>query len=120
MERALPCTGPEAAMKENQRDERSRQVRKLRLIKGGLWGLTPKTAPAAGHGIPKLKLVEDPMARPVTNKARGDKRRVRDLAVKPRAGANTKGGGGPNLMLACATGQHLKEVTTTKAPTITS
>jgi hypothetical protein len=65
-------------MKENQRDEQSPQVRKLRLIKGGLWGLTPKTAPAAGHRIPKL----------------------RDLGVKPRAGANTKGGGGPNLMLA--------------------
>ena len=87
-------------MKENQRDEQSPQVRKLRLIKGGLWGLTPKTAPAAGHRIPKLKLVEVTMAKPVTNKARGDKRRVRDLAVKPRAGANTKGGGGPNLMLA--------------------
>jgi hypothetical protein len=64
-------------MKENQRDEQSPQVRELRLIKGGLWGLTPKTAPAAGHRIPKL----------------------RDLGVKPRAGANTKGGGGPNLML---------------------
>jgi hypothetical protein len=87
-------------MKETQRDEQSPQVRKLRLIKGGLWGLTPNTAPAAGHRIPKLRLVEDTTAKPVTNQARGDKRRVRDLAVKPRAGANTKGGGGPNLMLA--------------------
>jgi hypothetical protein len=120
MERALPCNGPEAAMKENQRDQQSPTVRNLRLIKGGLWGLTPKTATAAGHRIPKLKLVGDVMAKPVTNEARGGKRRVRDLAVKPRAGANTKGGGGPNLMLACATGQYLKEVTITKAPTITS
>ena len=67
MERALRCNGPEAAMKENQRDEQSPQVRKLRLIKGGLWGLTPKTAPAAGHRIPKLRLVEDIMAKPVSH-----------------------------------------------------
>jgi hypothetical protein len=45
-------------MKETtQRDEQNAPVMKLRLIKGGLWGLTPKTVPA----------VED-------------KRRVRDLA----------------------------------------
>ena len=80
-------------MKENQRAEQDPPVRTLRLIKGGLWVLTPNTAPAAGHRIPKLKLVENIGAKSVTKKPRGDKRGVRDLAVKPRAVANTKGGG---------------------------
>ena len=52
------------------------------------------------------------MAKRVTTKERRDKRRVRDLAVK--SARVVKGGKAtPALMLACATGQHIKEATIT-------
>jgi hypothetical protein len=51
------------------------------------------------------------MAKRVTTKVRQDKRRVQDLAVK--SARAVKGGKGPTLMLACATGQHIKEATIT-------
>jgi len=65
--------------------------KKLRLIKGGLWGANPK---------------------PPDDR---DKRRVRDLAVMRTAGANVQGGKGASRLLtkACATGQHYPTVVIT-------
>jgi type VI protein secretion system component Hcp len=52
------------------------------------------------------------MAKARTKRVRNDKRRVRDLGVK--AATQVKGGTAtPKLMLACATGQHIKEATIT-------
>ena len=52
------------------------------------------------------------MAKSGTKKARGDKRRVRDLGVK--AATQVKGGKAASvLMKACATGEHIKEATIT-------
>jgi len=52
------------------------------------------------------------MAKAGTKKARGDKRRVRDLGAK--AAATVKGGQALSaLTKACATGQHIKEATIT-------
>ena len=66
MERALPWEGAEVAMKKTRpRGEKDLDLRrKLRLIKGGLWGANPKA----------------PDGR--------DKRRVRNLAVLRTAGAS--------------------------------
>lgn len=52
------------------------------------------------------------MAKAGTKKARGDKRRVRDLGAK--AATTVKGGQALSaLTKACATGQHIKEATIT-------
>jgi hypothetical protein len=51
------------------------------------------------------------MAKRVTTKVRRDTRRVRDLPVT--SARAVKGGKGATLMLACATGQHIKEATIT-------
>ena len=52
------------------------------------------------------------MAKVGTKKARGDKRRFRDLGAK--AATTVKGGQAPSaLTKTCATGQHIKEATIT-------
>ena len=57
------------------------------------------------------------MAKRVTTKVRRNDRRARDLAVK--SARAVQGGATPKLMLACASGQHIKEATITPAPVIT-
>ena len=107
-------------MKENQRDEQGPQVRKLRLIKGGLWVLTPNTAPAAGHRIPKLKLVEEHRGQVGHQEATGRQARRPGSRREAEGGGQHHGWRGPDLTLACAAGRHLKEAAITKVPTITS
>jgi hypothetical protein len=89
--------------KTRPRAKKDLEPRKLRLIKGGLWGTNPKVSE------------EDTMAKSVTKKVRSEKRRVRDLAVKQTAGANIQGGKGasPLLTKACATGKHYPTVVIT-------
>jgi hypothetical protein len=57
------------------------------------------------------------MAKRVTTKGRRDRPPARDLAVK--SARAVKGGASTKLMVACASGKHLKEATLTPAPVIT-
>jgi hypothetical protein len=57
---------------------------------------------------------EEAMAKSGTKKVRDEKRPVRDLSMKPRAGAAVHGGkASPLLAVACATGKHYPTVTIT-------
>ena len=47
------------------------------------------------------------MAKRTTTKRRSVTRKVRDLAMKPAVSKIVKGGG-PQLYMHCATGQHIK------------
>jgi type VI protein secretion system component Hcp len=51
------------------------------------------------------------MAKRVTTNVNRNRRRAQDLAVK--SARAVKGGATPKLMVACATGEHIKEATIT-------